>query len=147
MHLCVVQFIVSDTINHLGNSASTHDFIHTLPHTTHTLLELDSLIHCCHGNPIKGGHSDCNSGEICLSLFYLSLCLSFTHTYLFFHCQGLPFVSSITFLLSFSSSPCITLGTPLHLSLSNTMLPFHLLISRVPDECEYVVSLIKPSLC
>lgn len=109
-------------------------------HIPHTLLVPHSLIHCCHGNPIKGGQSGNNSGEIILSPFYLSLSLSrsFTHMHppsLSFTASHFYFVSLHYFFLphplSFSSSPCITLGTPLCPSLSITMLPFHLFTSRL----------------
>lgn len=84
-------------------------------HIPHTLLVPHSLIHCCHGNPIKGGQSGNNSGEIILSPFYLSLSLSFFHTHAstfpFFHCQ--PFLFCLPPLL-FPSSPIVLLLLSLH---------------------------------
>ena len=138
MHLChgIVLSVASQTINHLrsGARACTNFYAHI--HTPHTLLEPDSLIHCCHGNPIKGGHSGCNSGEI--SLLYLSISLSFTHTHTHLPFLSLPAISiclppllSLPRPLSFSVSPCITLAAPLCPSLSITVLRFHLLTSRL----------------
>ena len=115
MHLChgIVLSVASQTINHLrsGARACTNFYAHI--HTPHTLLEPDSLIHCCHGNPIKGGHSGCNSGEI--SLLYLSISLSFTHTHT--HTPSFSFTASHFYLspsITFSSSPIVLLRLSLH---------------------------------
>lgn len=96
-------------------STRTQIYPHTYTHIPHTLLEPDSLIHCCHGNPIKGGHSGCNSGEISLSLSSAplshSLFLLHTHThtltFLFFHCQPFLFVSLHYFLFLSHCTPAL----------------------------------------
>ena len=159
MHLChgIVLSVASQTINHLrsGARACTNFYAHI--HTPHTLLEPDSLIHCCHGNPIKGGHSGCNSGEI--SLLYLSISLSFTHThththtFLFFHCQPFLFVSLHYFLfLAHCPSPSLLASPLLHLSARLSPLLCYVFIFSPPashfsGECKYVISLLKPSSC
>jgi len=84
-------------------------------HIPQTLLESDSLIHCCHGNPIKGGHSGCKCGEISLSLFYLfSLFLSHTHTHTFLFSHFLPSHFYLSPSITFSSSPIVLLLLSLH---------------------------------
>lgn len=124
VHLCqgIVQYIVSQTINHLRNRARAHKFAHIHIHIPHTLLEPDSLIHRCHGNPIKGGHSGCNSGEISLSFFYLSLSLCLSHTH-----KHLPFLSLP--VISICLSPLLSLPYLFLLSLHHpwcTSLPVSL---------------------
>lgn len=99
------------TDNQSLEEQSTRTQIHTHIHIPHTLLETDSLIHCCHGNPIKGGHSGCNSGEISLSLFCPSLPFFHTHTPFF------SFTASHFYLspsITFCSSPIVLLLLSLH---------------------------------
>ena len=146
---------VSQTINYLRTRVCAHKFIHI--HMPHTLLEPQSLIHCCHGNPIKGGQSGNNSGEISLSLFYLSLTCPFTHV----HTPSFSFTASHFYL-----SPTITLSLPHPLSFSPLLLasPLAHLSARLSPllcclfifsppashfsgECKYVILPLQPSWC
>lgn len=127
-------------------------------HIPHTLLVPHSLIHCCHGNPIKGGQSGNNSGEIILSPFYLSLSLSLvlSHTCIHLPFLSLPAISilspSITFsFLTHCPSPPLLASPLAHLSARLSPLLCYLFIfsppgSYIPGECKYVISLLKGSL-
>lgn len=68
-----------------------------------------------------------------LSLAAISICLP-------------PLLSS-AHPLSFSSSPCITLGIPHRPSPTITARSFHLITSHFQVKCKYVSSLFKPLWC
>lgn len=123
---------------------STPKPIHNhIPHTVGAWLS-----YCCHGNPIKGGHSGYNSGEISSSPCYLL----HTHTHSFLSLAAisicLPPLLSSAHPLSFSSSPCITLGIPHRPSPTITAQSFHHFItSHFQVKCKYVSSHFKPLWC
>jgi len=128
----------------------TYIQIHTHIHIPHTLLKPQSLIYCCHGNPIKGGQSSNNSGKISLPLFYLTLACSFTHILTCsFSSPASHFYLSPS--ITFSSSPSVFLllflHHPGHISLS-VSLHYHVAFQPpFSGKCKYVSLPLKHLQC
>lgn len=121
---CAVYYLTNN--QSLGEqSTCTQNNTHT--HIPHTLLESDSLIQCCHGNPIKGDTQAATPVKsACLSA---PRSLSFRHTFLFFHCQPFLFVSlHYSLFLAHCTSPGLLASPLAQLSALLSLLLCHLFI-------------------